>query len=319
MVVDSRTGVPLNVRGAGAVASAPAVARREVRYDRLRFPGADRVRMTRDGFDAYDGRIEYWDRRASAAWVVRDVSAVHEWTSRRLPHLVERIASLRGAPIVSLGSVSLVLRDAEGWSERAMEADETVYLHPARAVMPRNSSLTVGQHDFPDVVLEVDHTTDVRPGKLPVYEAWGVPELWVMVPPEGATRRKPAGVTIHTLEGGRYLAAASSRAFPGWLATEINTALTEPVPTAATCRVLERVGRALGAREGAGPEDDPLSRRLIAEGRAEGHAEGRAEDLAITLRTLLVMRGRQVSPDFPADPAALLALPRETVTVAALA
>ena len=37
----------------------------------------------------------------------------------------------------------------------------SVYLHPARARLPR-PVLTVGEHDFPDVVLEVDHTTDAR-------------------------------------------------------------------------------------------------------------------------------------------------------------
>ena len=56
-----------------------------------------------------------------------------EGTSRRLPHLAERIASVRGTPIVSYGSVTLLVRDADGRPQRAMEADETLYLHPTRA------------------------------------------------------------------------------------------------------------------------------------------------------------------------------------------
>ena len=60
-----------------------------------------------------------------------------------------------------------------------MQADETVYLHPERAVTPEGS-LVIGEHDLHGRGVEVDHTTDVRPGKLLLlYEAWGFPELWV--------------------------------------------------------------------------------------------------------------------------------------------
>ena len=307
--------LPRAARGArgsetASTARPDAPSRRALRYEALRFPGSRPVPMPRDGFESYDGRIEYWDVRAGTAWVVAEHSGVHEGSSRRLPHLVERIASVRGAPIVSFGSVSLVVRDAEGRAERALEADETLYLHPDRAATPERS-LTVGEHDFPDVVLEVDHTTDVRPGKLLLYEAWGFPELWVVVPPAGATRRKPAEVTIHRLEGGRYRSAAESTAFPGWTAAEIHTGLTEPVPTPATCRVLERVGRTLGAREGRGPEDDPLSRALM--------AEGRAQELAAAVQSLLRLRGLSFSPAFPERAAAFSGVARDIVMAAALA
>ena len=280
------------------------------RHEELRFPGCSPLPLLREGFEAYDGHIEYWDARSGTAWIVAENSGVHEGSSRRLPHLAERIASVRGAPIVSFGSVSLVLRDAAGRAARAMEADETLYLHPDRAVTPARS-LTIGEHDFPDVVLEVDHTTDARFGKLPLYEAWGFPELWVVVPPAGATRRRPAGVTIHRLERGRYRSAAASAAFPGWTAAEIHTGLTEPAPTPATCRVLERVGRALGAREGRGPEDDPLSRALL--------TEGRAQELTAAVQSLLKLRGRSFSPAFPERAATFSGMSRDIVMAAALA
>ena len=304
------------VGGSGTTSPAgpDAPGSRALRPEVLRFPGCSPIPLLRDGFEAYDGRIEYWDARAGTAWVVAENSGVHEGSSRRLPHLAERIASVRGAPIVSFGSVSLVVRDAAGRTERALEADETLYLHPDRATTPERS-LTIGEHDFPDVVLEVDHTTDVRPGKLLLYEAWGFPELWVVVPPAGATRRRPAGVTIHLLEGGRYRSSAESAAFPGWTAAELHTGLTEPVPTPVTCRVLERVGRALGAREGRGPEDDPLSRALMAEGRLEG----RAQELAAAVQSLLRLRGLSFSPAFPERAAAFSGIPRDIVMAAAFA
>ena len=300
--------------GGGAETAGPvgpdARGGRPLRYETLRFPDCSPIPLLRDGFEAYDGRIEYWDARSGTAWVVAENSGVHEGSSRRLPHLAERIASVRGAPIVSFGSVSLVVRNAAGRPERAMEADETLYLHPDRAATPERS-LTIGGHDFPDVVLEVDHTTDVRPGKLLLYEAWGFPELWVVVPPAGATRRRPAGVTIHRLEGGKYRSAPESAAFPGWTAAEIHTGLTEPVPTPATCRVLERVGRTLGARDGRGPEHDPLSRALL--------AEGRTQELAAAVRSLLKLRGQSLSPAFAERAAAFSGIPRDTVMAAALA
>jgi len=296
-----------------------------VDYEALRFPGCQRISLTREEFENFDDRIEYWDARTATAWVVADKFGVHEGTSRRLPHLAERIASVRGTPIVSYGSVTLLVRDADGRAQRAMEADETLYLHPTRAATPVKS-LIIGENDFPDVVLEVDYMTDVRPGKLLLYEAWGFPELWVVVPP-GATRRRPAGVTIHRLVNGRYRSMRTSGAFPGWTAKEIHAALTEPVSSAATYRVLERVGRTLGEREGTGPDDDPLWRVLgerkraegVAQGRAEGLAQGRAEELAETVQSLLRARGKRVSETFTQRAPALVDTARNTVTAAALA
>lgn len=306
-----------NGRAVPAAVSSPVPAaepRGSLHYEALRFPGCRRISLTRDEFERSDDRIEYWDARTETAWVVADKFGVHEGTSRRLPHLAERIASLRGAPIVSFGSVTLLVRDAEDRPRRAMEADETLYLHPARSATP-SRSLVVGEHDYPDVVLEVDHTTDVRPGKLLLYEAWGFPELWVIVPPEGASPRRPAGVTIYRLQAGRYRSGPESGAFPGWTAAEIFDALTEPTPSAATCRVLERVGRALGAAGGTGPADDPLSRVLLAEGRLEG----RAAELAAAVRSLLQVRGVTLSPGFSLQASRLADASRDAVIAAAYA
>ena len=182
-------------RGAGKAAGTAGretPLRESLRYEALRFPGCRRVSLSRAEFEDFDDRIEYWDARTETAWVVADKYGVHEGTSRRLPRLAERIASVRGTPIVSYGSVTLLVRDEAGEPRRAMEADETLYLHPSRSATPRKS-LVIGENDFPDVVLEVDYTTDVRPGKLLLYEAWGFPELWVIVPPEGGSPRRPAG------------------------------------------------------------------------------------------------------------------------------
>ena len=284
------------------------------------FPGCKPVRLPREELDHGDVRLEYWDAATETAWICDPVSSWHEGPAHRLGRLAERIAAVRGAPVECFGCTDLTERDAHGEPRLIMQADQSVYLHPARARLPR-PVLTIGEHDFPDVVLEVDHTTDVRRRKLPQYEAWGFPELWVEVPeadaPSRARSRRP-GLTIHLLEDGAYREAAASRAFPGWTAGEIHAALNEQAFSAQTGAALERVGAVLGEREGTGPDDDPLLGALLgaqrrrsraeghAAGRAEGHAEGRAEGRAAGLaglaRALLAARGIEVSPGFPGVP-----------------
>ena len=110
--------------------------------------------------------------------------------------------------------MDLLLRDERGEPQRIMQADESLYLHPAHARLP-GAAMVMGEHDFPDVVLEVDHTTDARRGELSLYESWGFPEVWVDVPdapsPSRPRTRRP-GLTIHLLEDGCYRVAAESRA-----------------------------------------------------------------------------------------------------------
>ena len=272
------------------------------------FPGCKPVRLPRQELDECEMRLEYWDSATETAWICDPVSSYHEGPTQRLGRLAERIAAVRGGPVECFGSTDLTERDAHGEPRLVMQADEMVYLHPTRTRLPR-PVLTVGEHDFPDVVLEVDHTTDVRRHKLPQYEAWGFPEVWVEVPDARAPSRprsRRSGLTIHLLQDGAYREAASSRAFPGWTPVEIHVALNEETFSTRTSAVLERVGTALGEREGTGPDDDPLlgaqRRQSRAEGRAEGHADGHAEGRAGLARALLAARGIEVSVEFPGVP-----------------
>jgi hypothetical protein len=82
--------------------------------------------------------------------------------------------------------------------------------------------------------------------------------------------------------------------------------------------VLERVARALGAREGTGPDDDPMLRAFGENKLAQGRAEGIAEELTAVVRSLLGSRGIRVSEDFPGDVAALAGAGREALVAAAL-
>ena len=55
--------------------------------------------------------------------------------------------------------------------------------------------MEVSNEDLPDVIVEVDLTTDVRRGKLDIYESWGFPEVWVEVPENRApsSPKRPPG------------------------------------------------------------------------------------------------------------------------------
>ncbi len=266
------------------------------------FPGCRRIRLTRDAIEDHDGRLEYWDAALETAWVCEPTSPWHEAPCAELAGLVRLIAAVRGAAIRCFGNMDLEVSDASGRPQRILQADQVVYLHPTPDRLPGPRSLVVGEHAFPDVVLEVDHSTDVRRGKLGLYEAWGFPELWVEVPERRSASRprsRASGLTIHVLEDGSYRPSSASRALPGWTAAEIHTALNEPTLSPATVAALERVGGVLGAREGTGPDDDLLLRAQ----RRASHAAGRAEGHAEAAESVLRARGILLSASLSGSPA----------------
>ena len=251
-------------------------------------PGCESFPLAVDEIERHDDRIEYWNARAGMAWRVRDVSSWHEQPGQRLAMLAARMASVRGAPIECFGSTSLARLDAAGRPRQILQADNVVYLHPAR--WKTRGRVNVDEGPLPDVVLEVDHTTDVRRWKLGKYQQWGFPEIWVLVPSERSVRSP--GLAIHVRSaGGGYRQAAESAAFPGWTAAEIHRALTEEPLPAAVWRAVERVGRALGARGGTTPEDDPLTRALSEKSRSSAQVAA----------VVAALRARGIS--FPADDA----------------
>ena len=258
------------------------------------FPGCRPVPLLRCDLDTWEGRFEYWDGDTEIAWVCEPTSPAHEFPSHGLAGLVALIAAVRGSPIKCYGAMDLEVRDERGERWRILQADQSVYLHPREVELLGSRAMVVGKHSLPDVVLEVDHTTDVRRGKLALYEAWGFPELWVEVPesasPSRGAGRRP-GLTMHRLEGGAYREAPESAAFVGWRAEEVHEALNEAELSEGSGAVLERVGRALGEREGTGPEDLPWLRSQRRQARADGYAEGRAGTMEAFARRVLASRG----------------------------
>ena len=281
------------------------------------FPGCRPVHLSRDEVAGYDGRFEYWDRDTEVAMVCEPTSYYHERPAQRLARLVQTIAHVRGTPIEAVGATDLLVRNVRGERQRIMQADQILFLRPVETV-PRGHAIEVGVDALPDVVLEVDHTTDVRRGKLSLYESWGFPEVWVEVPDEAAPSRpasRRSGLTIHVLGDEGLRTAPSSRAFSGWRAEEIHRALNEPALSGETTEVLRRVGRALGGLEGTGPDDDPLLR----EERRESRVKGRREVLHTAVLEIFAARGIPVSHAVAASLAEVEDVPEAVLIRAALA
>ena len=298
--------------------------------------GCDPVPMSDDEIGCYEGRYEHWDADSELAWMVRDVSPRHEEPSSRLVALVNNIGMIRGRPVTMYGNADLQERDARGGRLRAVQADQLVYLARPETLScegraprapPPPQVIVVGAFPLPDVVFEVDLTTDVRERKLGLYESWGVPELWVEVPDaDMPSKRKRPGLTIHVLSDGRYRASRESVAFPTWSAREIHRALNEPWTSTMTVATLRRVGEAMGRLVGAGPEDDPFlgAERLAARraGEAKGLEAGRRagllEERLSTLEALLAARNIPVAGRLDAETDRIASMPRDALLKAAL-
>lgn len=289
---------------------APAAPREPRRSLDLRdFPGCKAVHLPVEELDDYEGHIEYWEARTETAVILAEPATLyHDVPSAGVARLVEMIAQARGTEILALGSVDLVQRGEKGEVEILMQADALFFLDRP---WPAGRDIDVDRGPLPDVVVEVDHTTDVRRRKLEVYASWGFPEVWVEVPEPAWLSPRISGLprlTIYLLEGDRYVESAVSRTFAGWRAAEIHRALSEERKSAETVAVVRRVGRRLGRAAGTGPDDDRFlgvereeSRAEgRVEGRVEGHAEGRAEgelEMARSLvRKALQARGLAITP-----------------------
>ena len=298
----------------------------------LEFPGCKAIPMSREQLERWDGRVELWDSVTKTAWVMRDgPGPEHEEPIQSLAQMITLIAAVRGRAIRSFGASGMVWRESKDDPGRMACPDLSLNLDPPWPESAGGFGMRIDRHSRPDVVLEVDHTTDVRRGKLKLYEVWGLPEVWVEVPDRPPRWPRPKsqapGLTIHLLEDGAYRPSPVSPAFLGWRAEDIHRAMNEPERSAQTNAMLEQLGRQFGERDGTGPDDDSLLHSLRresrveghAEGHAEGRAEGRVEERADMVRELLLSRGLAVSDGFLADHSMIAAISKSAVLSAALA
>ena len=281
------------------------------------FPGCESFHLPASEIDHYEGRLEFWDGVTETDWKVCEPTSIqHEAPCQELAQMAGRFAMLRGSRIACFGSADLVRLDATGRKRWLMQADQVLYLHTDR-VRLQGPAIDVDADPLPDVVLEVDHTTDVRRRKLGIYKESGFPEIWVLVPWEGSVRAP--GLAIHVRRGAGYREEGESRAFPGWKAEEIHRALTEAPWSETAWRALERTALAMGAREGTTPQHDPLMASESARVRERSHAQGHREGHMDAVADVLASRGIELTGEMTKYRELCSAIPGTVVVAAALA
>lgn len=274
-------------------------------------------------------RIALWDRDAGLAWEVRDgPSGEHEWPIQALHEMMVLLGIVRGIRIPCFGNRGLAVLDENGQRKRVLHPDQSVYMAPP-VHYDGEGDIPVDRSGYPNIVMEVDHTTNTRKGKLDLYEAMGVPELWIEVPelwfegpdvwplmPHEKSPNRPAGLvpglSIFLLEDGRYCEHSASQALLGWKATDIHQALNDlKGPSSDVTAALEDIGRRFGAQTGTGPDDHPLASLL--------RQQSRERERARAVRQVLKQRSISMSPTFPANIPDFASAPVERLLDAAMA
>lgn len=139
-------------------------------------------------------------------------SATHEWENRFIQTLLPFIAVELGVEIKSLGSWTLKPSDFE----KGIEPDSCFYIANEPKVRFRKD-LDLENDPPPDlaVVIDVSHTSL---GRIPIYVALGVPELW---------RYDGNLMQFLQLQDGAYVAIDHSVAFPFLPAAKLQETLAD--------------------------------------------------------------------------------------------
>ena len=131
-------------------------------YARLRDePKNDHLRMT-----YYDGTLE-----------IMSPEFIHESPSRRLGMFVAIVTGELGIPCEGAASTTFKRRGIGPKKGHGKEPDQSFYIINAHRIL-NNERLDLESGDPPpDLWIEVDNRSSSR-GRLPVYAALGVPEVW---------------------------------------------------------------------------------------------------------------------------------------------
>lgn len=169
--------------------------------DGLEFPGCHPKRIPRSEIASYEGRIEYWDRDTETAMVCEPTTTYHERPAQALAQLCALIGAVRGSPIETFGTCDLLLRDGDGERWRILQADQTVFLHPA-ATRPQGAAIELLGGHLPDVVL----------GSLHRLSGWQALALLRLGVPGGVDRgagNRQCKATWRSNDGPHHLLAPS--------------------------------------------------------------------------------------------------------------
>jgi Uma2 family endonuclease len=138
---------------------------------------------------------------------IRTTSLRYEEPNRTLAALVEILAEELEIDIERLGSTTFRRDDLE----KGFEPDSCFYIQNVEAICGKDE-IDLAQDPPPDLTIEIDITSESL-DRFPIFAAVGVPEVW---------RSDGNSVTIHRLEGDKYVETHHSLAFPP-LTAEIAT------------------------------------------------------------------------------------------------
>jgi len=124
----------------------------------------------------------------------------HDHVTQPLTYIVAIVSGQLGIPNVDAGSVTVRQRA----KERGFEAAATFYFTNIALIESLTTTIDLAVHPPPDLVIEVDATRSSLP-KLPVYAAFGVPEVW---------RVEGGRVVIYLLEKDGYVERPTSKTLP---------------------------------------------------------------------------------------------------------
>jgi Uma2 family endonuclease len=137
---------------------------------------------------------------------VMSPSSSHERIAALIGRLIEAWAEERGIRLVSCRTMTFRRDDLR----QGLEPDNCYYIQNV-AVASRPADIDLGRDPPPDLAVEVESTRSAL-GKLPLYAAFGVPEVW---------RYAKGDLAILRLgEDGGYRATETSLALPGFRAVE---------------------------------------------------------------------------------------------------
>ncbi len=143
----------------------------------------------------------------------------HERYNLRIADLVVALADAMNIEVEGLGTTTFKRRDLE----RGFEPDSCFYIQNAESVRGKGR-IDLRTDPPPDLVIEIEITrSSIR--KLPLFAAFGVPEVW---------RYDGERVSIFILEKGKYLEVPESAVFHGVLSLRLTELLEQGRPLGTT-------------------------------------------------------------------------------------
>ena len=130
---------------------------------------------------------------------IMTLSPKHESYSSLLQRLVDRLSARLRIEILFFGSSTMKRKGPK----KGTEPDACFYVQSAAAIGAK-IDIDFNTDPPPDIAVEIDIHHDSL-GKLSLYAALGVPEIW---------RYDGKALTMHRLEGDQYVPALASAALP---------------------------------------------------------------------------------------------------------